>query len=136
MSGPRELERGDVICDIELPEGVLSIRVPVGGRIERDNPDLHQQPGLIVESPYHNGWLVELTPSGDVAAPGRLFDAVEARERSALHLRRFRRRVAHHLLADVASVGPCMADGGEALTSLSEILGDARYLEILREVLR
>jgi glycine cleavage system H protein len=136
VGGPRELERGDVICDIELPEGTLSVRVPVSGQLERENPALREQPGLIVGSPYSDGWLVDLTPSGDDAALEGLLDAGEARERTALDLRHFRRRVALHLLADVTSVGPCMADGGEALTSLSEILGGARYLEILREVLR
>ncbi len=136
MGGPRDLERGDVLCDIELPEGTLSVRAPVAGRVEHENLALREQPGLAVESPYGDGWLVDLNPSGDAAALEGLVDAAEARERTSLHLRRFRKRIALQLLADVASVGPCMADGGEALISLSEILGGARYLKILREVLR
>lgn len=136
VGGRRELERGDVVCDIELPAGTLSVRVPVSGQLDRENPALRERPGLIVESPYRDGWLVDMTPSGDKAALAELGDAAEARERTALDLRRFRRRVALHLLADPASVGPCMADGGEALTSLAEILGGAQYLAILREILR
>ena len=136
VGGPRALRRGDVICDIELPEGTLSVRAPVGGHLERENPALRERPGLIVESPYHDGWLVDLIPSQADMALGGLLDAAAARERTALHLRRFRRRIALDLLADASPVGPCMADGGEALTSLSEILGGARYLKILREVLR
>jgi len=133
---PRELGRGDDLCDIELPEGTFVVRSPVSGRLERGNPALREHPSLIVESPYHDGWLVELARvCGDTALVG-LLDAEQARERAALDLRRFRRRVALHLLADAGPVGPTMADGGEALTSLSEILGGSRYLETLREIFR
>jgi glycine cleavage system H lipoate-binding protein len=136
LGGPRSLKRGEVICDIELREGTLSVRAPVSGEVECENPALAERPGLIVESPYRDGWLVDLMPSSDDTAFDEFVDADVARERTSQHLRRFRRRVARHLLKDAASVGPCMADGGEALTSLSEILGGAMYLRILREVLR
>lgn len=136
VGSPRELKRGDVICDIELREGTLSIRAPIGGALDCENPALVEEPGLIVESPYRDGWLVDVVPTGDIAAADELVDAAEARERTSQDVRRFRRRIARHLLKDVASVGPCMPDGGEALTSLSEILGGAMYLRILREVLR
>jgi glycine cleavage system H protein len=135
-ASPRELGRGDVVCEIELAGGIFPVGAPVGGRLERGNPALREQPGLIVESPYHDGWLVELAPSGADAALEGLLDAEQARERTALDLRRFRRRIALHLLADAVPGGPCMADGGEVLTSLPEILGGSRYLETLREILR
>ena len=134
--GQRELERGDIICDIELPDGTLPVAVPVAGRLERANLALRERPGLIVDSPYHDGWLVELAPAEDVNALDGLLDATQAREQTDLHLRHFRRRIGLQLLADTASVGPCMADGGEALTNLSDILGGRQYLRILREVLR
>ncbi len=102
----------------------------------RDNAALHQRPGLIVESPYLDGWLVELIPAWDAAAIEECLDAGRATARSQIHLRHFRRRVALRLLADVASVGPTMQDGGQPLISLSEILGAPQYLRILREVLR
>jgi len=132
----RDLKRGDVICDIELSDGTFSVRTPLDGSLERENPALAERPGLIVESPYRDGWLVDLIPSRDDDRIDGLVDADVARERTSHHLRRFRRRVARHLLNDAVSVGPCMADGGEALTSLSDILGGAMYLRILREVLR
>lgn len=132
----RELERGDIICDVELPDGTLPVAVPIAGRIERVNRALRERPGLIVDSPYHEGWLVDLVPAVDVSLLEGLLDAVQAREQTDLHLRHFRRRIGLHLLADTVPVGPCLADGGEALTSLSDILGARQYLRILREVLR
>jgi glycine cleavage system H protein len=134
-AGPRELERGDIICDIELPEGTLPVAAPIGGRLMRANPALAERPALIVESPYDEGWLVELSPADDANAID-LLDAAKVREQTDLHLRHFRRRIGLQLLADSTPVGPCMADGGEPLTSLSEILGGRQYLRILREVLR
>ena len=136
VEGPRTFRRGDVICDIELNEGTLSVRAPLSGRLKRGNPALVAQPGLIVESPYRDGWLVDLVPT-DAEAPGdELVDADAARLRASAHLRSFRRNIALHLLKDMPAVGPCLPDGGEALTNLSEILGGALYLRILREVLR
>jgi glycine cleavage system H protein len=128
--------RGDPLCDIELPAGTLSIRAPVAGRVARNNVALHDRPGLVVESPYQDGWLVDLIPAWDDATREGLQDAEQARKRTDIHLRHFRRRVALHLLTDLAAVGPCMADGGETLTSLPEILGGQQYLRLLREVLR
>jgi glycine cleavage system H protein len=135
-SGPCALSPGDVLCDIELPEGTLSVRSPIAGLLERENAALQQHPGLIVESPYHDGWIAELMPAADPATLGDLLDAGQARDRSHIHLRHFRRRIALRLLADVVNVGPTMQDGGQALISLSEILGGPQYLRILREVLR
>jgi len=130
------LAQGDALCDIELPEGTVSIRAPLAGRVERHNAALQAQPDLIVASPYQDGWLVDLVPAQDVPLTGALLDPAEARERGQMHGRHFRRRVALRLLADAVSVGPTMADGGKALTSLSDILGGPQYLRILREVLR
>ena len=73
--GQRELERGDIICDIELADGTLPVAVPIAGRLERANAALGEHPGLIVDSPYHDGWLVELVPAEDLAAIDGLLDA-------------------------------------------------------------
>jgi glycine cleavage system H protein len=135
-NAPRTLARGDVICEIELPEGTLPVRTPIAGRLERDNPLLRQQPDLLVESPYQDGWLVEIAPAVGAEVDAVSLDAAQAIDRSQMHLRHFRRRIALRLLADVASAGPTMPDGGTPLISLSEILGAPQYLRLLREVLQ
>lgn len=132
----RDLARGDVLCELELPEGMLAIHTPIAARVARDNPALHIRPALVVESPYDDGWLFELEPVSNGAPDEGLIDADRARERSDVHIRHFRRRIALHLLSTTTSAEPCMADGGEPLTSLSEILGGLQYLRLLREVLR
>ena len=134
--GQRQLQRGDAVCDIELAAGCLSLGAPVAGRLEGGNPTLRERPGLVVESPYRDGWIAEVVPDASDAVLDGLLTAEEARERTALDLRRFRRRIALHLLAETAALGPSMADGGEALTSLHDILGGSRYLETLRDLIR
>jgi glycine cleavage system H protein len=132
----RHLARGDALCDLELPEGMLAIHSSVAARVVRDNPALRNHPALVVESPYDEGWLFELEPVWDTASREELIDGDHARERSDAHVRHFRRRIALHLLSTTTSAQPCMADGGVPLTSLSEILGGLQYLRLLREVLR
>lgn len=135
-TGARDLVRGDVVCDLELPEGTLAIHSPIAARVVRDNPALRSRPALVVEAPYDAGWLFELEPEWDSASRDGLIDADRARELSDAHVRHFRRRIALHLLSTTTSAEPCMADGGEPLTSLSEILGGLQYLRLLREILR
>ena len=135
-TGARDLARGDSLCDLELPEGMLAIHSSIAARVVRDNPALRQRPALVVESPYDEGWLLEVEPVWDTATGDELVDADQARERSDAHVRHFRRRIALHLLSTTTSAEPCMADGGVPLTSLSEILGGLQYLRLLREVLR
>jgi hypothetical protein len=66
----------------------------------------------------------------------QLVTAELSRERSRLDLQRFRRRVAMHLLADDAGrVGRTLADGGELLTDLRQMLGGPKYLDIVRELI-
>lgn len=133
---PRDVERGSIICRIEFRDGQLAVRTPVEGRSARENPALRDHPELIVESPYRDGWLVDLLPARIDGTPGELVDADQARAHATLHLRHFRRRVALHLLTDTMAAGPCLADGGEPLTSLVDILGGRQYLQILAEILR
>jgi hypothetical protein len=61
--------------------------------------------------------------------------AQNARSRTQLDLQRFRRRVAHSLLAESRALGPTLPDGGEVLTDLRQMLGGSKYLRIISELI-
>jgi len=131
----RSLARGETVCRIDLGLGLLWLGAPVRGHLTRENSALQDRPEQLVAEPYTAGWIAEFMAE-DMAEVGQLATADVARETSRLDLQRFRRRVAMHLLADdAARVGHTMADGGELLTDLRQMLGGTKYLDIIRELI-
>lgn len=131
------VERGQPVCELVLRAGALPLGAPVPGRLLEGNHALESTPHLLLESPYDDGWLLEMAV--EEGALEGLLDAGEARRRSAHDLRRFRRRIALHVLADgggTDGLGPTLPDGGELVTDLRGLLGPRRYLELLREMVR
>jgi len=133
----RRLAQGDPICRLDLGLGALWVGAPLAGSVVQENETLREHPEQLVTEPYTHGWIAEFRPDEEVDDAGhdeRLVSAELSRERSRRDLQRFRRRVAMHLLADDADrVGRTMADGGEPLTDLRQMLGGSKYLDIIRE---
>ncbi len=134
--GASYVERSDPLVELDLGPGNLVLRSPLHGLVHRINPDLQERPGLVLSECYHGGWIAELTTQSK--AGSRAEELIDYREieRCAGHaLRRFRRRIAHHLLADDLGVGPTLADGGVPVNDLRLLLGFPRFLELLEEFL-
>ncbi len=129
----RRLAAGEPVCRLDLGLGTLWVGAPAAGAVVGENAVLREHPELLVTEPYTTGWIAEFQPDEDLDDE-RLVPAELSRERSRLDLQRFRRRVAMHLLADDAGrLGRTMADGGELLTDLRQMLGGSKYLDIIRE---
>jgi glycine cleavage system H lipoate-binding protein len=129
------LASGETVCQIDLGLGVLWIGAPVRGSVARENPTLRDRPEQLVTEPYTAGWIAELAAE-NMDDLDQLTPALRSRERTRMDLQRFRRRVAMQLLADDADrVGRTMADGGELLTDLRQMLGGPKYLDIVRELI-
>jgi glycine cleavage system H protein len=56
----KEIKRGDELCIVESVKSVSEIYSPISGRVVKVNKELEDSPEIINESPYENGWLVEL----------------------------------------------------------------------------
>lgn len=129
------LDDGATCGTVDTPEGVLELPTPLAGKVVMGNVALIGQPALLVRDPYGAGWLLDLTPEGDVVST---MTAREAAHQSRLDAHRFRRRVAMEVLRGNEEVGPTMADGGEALLGLRDLyalIGGRRHLDLVREVL-
>lgn len=55
-----EIEMGDELCVVESVKSVSEIYSPVSGKITKTNKDLEDEPETVNESPYEDGWLVEI----------------------------------------------------------------------------
>lgn len=56
----KEIKKGDELCVVESVKSVSEIYAPVSGKIVKVNKKLDDSPETINESPYDDGWLVEL----------------------------------------------------------------------------
>jgi len=56
----KEVKKGDELCIVESVKSVSEIYAPVSGKIIKVNEKLEDSPETINESPYDDGWLVEI----------------------------------------------------------------------------
>lgn len=54
------LERGESFGEIESVKTVSDLIAPLSGTISSTNTDLEDQPALVNEDPYREGWLLEI----------------------------------------------------------------------------
>ncbi len=60
-----EISAGDSLGSIETVKAVEEIYAPVSGTVSAVNPELSDNPEKVNQSPYEDGWLVRIRPSGD-----------------------------------------------------------------------
>ena len=56
----KEVKKGEELCVVESVKSVSEIFAPVSGKIANINKTLEDAPETINESPYDEGWLVEM----------------------------------------------------------------------------
>jgi glycine cleavage system H protein len=56
-------EKGDEFGVIESVKAVVEMIIPVGGEVLTINSALEEAPELVNQSPYEEGWLIEVRPS-------------------------------------------------------------------------
>ena len=130
---PGPLDRGEELCEIEFDAGVLTLDMPVYAQVSRWNRALEDDPTALVTAPYDKGWIVELVLAAKDELEN-LFMAQAAQKQARLDGRRFRRRLALHLLVNDDEPGPALPEDGRLLTDLRQILGEPRFVAFLREL--
>ena len=60
-----EFEKGDSFGVLESVKAVSDTFIPLSGRIIEVNEDLIDNPELINDDPYGDGWLIKLDPADD-----------------------------------------------------------------------
>ena len=54
------VEQGDVFGTLESSKAVAELITPLSGEVVSKNKDLEEEPSLINDDPYGNGWLITL----------------------------------------------------------------------------
>ena len=61
----KQVKKGEELCIVESVKSVSEIYAPVSGKIVKVNTNLEDSPETINESPYDEGWLVEIEYSSE-----------------------------------------------------------------------
>jgi glycine cleavage system H protein len=69
-----QLDKNDNFGSLESSKTVAELRSPLSGEIISINKDLEEEPSLVNDDPYGNGWLVVV----EMDDPGELEDMLNA----------------------------------------------------------
>ena len=59
------LEAGETFGTIEVVKTISDLFIPVAGEVLEQNAGLADQPELVNQDPYGEGWLIKIKPSAD-----------------------------------------------------------------------
>jgi glycine cleavage system H protein len=71
-----EFEVGDTLANVESVKSVSPVYAPLSGSVVEVNEALNDEPGLVNESPYEDGWLVVL----ELKDPSEVEDLLSPKE--------------------------------------------------------
>ncbi len=69
------LGKKEVFGQVESVKTVSDMYMPISGRVEKRNEKLAQAPELVAESPYSDGWMLEITSDSYSSEASELLDA-------------------------------------------------------------
>jgi len=79
LKNPGEnINKGDLIAEIDQNGKLLSIFSPISGKIISSNPELNVNHALLNEDPYGKGWIINIKPSNWVGEIPSFYLAEEA----------------------------------------------------------
>lgn len=73
------LKQGDEFCTLESVKAVAEVYMPVDGEVLKVNEELTDNPELINQDPYSEGWLIEVRPDNS-SGPESFMDSEQYRE--------------------------------------------------------
>jgi glycine cleavage system H protein len=76
---------GDTFGSVESVKTVSDVYAPISGTVTEVNQALVDKPELVNSSPYEEGWLIKLEPTGDAAAERAALMDQASYEASASH---------------------------------------------------
>lgn len=121
----RRIQRGEKVFQLRHGTRSVEVKSPVDGIVCSVNKRLFQNPTLVNEAPYSEGWVVKLRPANLAENIKNLWVANEAREWFRKELERLRTLLSPHPL-----LAQALPDGGMVVDDLSRQIDNATWLQI------
>lgn len=68
----KAVDKDDLLVEIESTKSVGEVYAPFAGTVVAVNDAVAETPELVNNSPYEDGWLVDIEVSGDISEEGLL----------------------------------------------------------------
>jgi len=114
-----------------LREGTIALRSALGGIAMESNSNLLEHPYLLLDDPYHSGWLLRIKKPESKQPRSELLTSDVFTPIFQEEVRGVRDKFAAAFRKSQPGVGPTLFDGGEPVKSIQEILGQKKYFEII-----
>lgn len=138
LKNPGEtINKGDLLTEIDQDGKHLSVFSPISGKILETNPLLSEQPNILNEDPYQEGWVYKMKPTNWVSDTNSYYFAEEATNWTAKELERFKEFLMGWSMKKYASE-PSMIllqDGGELRDNILSELPDEVWKDFQIEFL-
>lgn len=85
-----KIAKGEIISTINHNGKILKIKSPISGEITESNEELAENPDLVIDDPYRQGWVYAVKPSNWKAETQGYFLAEEASSWIAQELAKFK----------------------------------------------
>jgi glycine cleavage system H protein len=130
----QSLKRGQTCLWIVTEGGTLPVESPLDGVLRRTNSLLLEAPHLLNEDPFERGWLFDLEIDPAETRAANLMSADQAAPKFSEDESRLMDLIARALQGNRPQVGVTLADGGQRLQNIADILGPAKYFNLLRQI--
>jgi glycine cleavage system H protein len=134
---PAENQRighGQACLWIVMEGGTLPVESPVTGIVRNTNPQLSEQPHLLRSQSLDHGWVYDMELEESAALRRDLLNSDQAEAKFASDQAQFSHLLSGALEQGRPEVGMTMADGGQRLQGLADMVGRGRYFSLLRKV--
>jgi len=128
------LRAGQVCTWIVVSGGTLALEAPIGGVVRGANTMLTDRPHLLFEAPYDEGWLYEVETDDEALRAAKLMTPEETGDKYAADEARLLVSLNSMIRNGHHGVGLTLADGGQRLQSIADLVGATRYFNAVRHV--
>ncbi len=132
-SAGQRVFRGQTCLWIVMEGGTLPVESPLDGVIRSANSQLAKQPHLLGSQSLDDGWLFEMETEASPAKGEDLLGKEQAVVQFAADKDRFLSSLQNAVSGGHHSVGVTLADGGQRLQNVADMIGSSRYFALLRK---
>jgi glycine cleavage system H lipoate-binding protein len=133
-SAGQRLLRGQTGVWIVMEGGTLPLESPVDGIVRRTNHQLSSHPHLLASRPNDAGWVLELEWDPSSLEQAGLMDRDQADSVYGRDQDRFLASLQNAAAGGHSPAGVTLADGGQRLQNVADLIGPYRYFALLRKI--
>jgi glycine cleavage system H protein len=134
ISTPAQLRKDSPFAWLLRDRDTFSLHSPISGCATATNRALTSKPSMLTTDPYHQGWIMIITPRSGTEQALRGYSSDKFPECLNRDVARIE-ALLNAALRRRAEIGPSLLDGGRRVESIEQLLGAPAYAQLLATLL-